>query len=306
MNQFMQNLERRFGRYAVQHLTMILVGCWVVGYALQAAGVTDYMTLDIYQILHGQVWRLITWIVIPPSSLSIWTIIMLLFYISIGNTLERAWGDFRYNVYLLGGMLLYIIAGFLTYFIMGAIYGSYATVGYAIGAYFSTYYIAFSMLLAYAATFPEATVYFMMFIPMKMKWLGWLYVILQGIDVITYLRYAFTTNPVYYIPVIAILVALLNFVLFYFSNVKRGVHLTREQREMRRQFRANTQNVQRRTSTTNPEDRIIKAPIARHRCEVCGRTEISNPELEFRYCTKCEGAHEYCTDHLYTHEHKHE
>ena len=43
--------------------------------------------------------------------------------------------------------------------------------------------------------------------------------------------------------------------------------------------------------------------ITRHKCAICGRTEKDAPELEFRYCSKCEGNYEYCQDHLFTHEH---
>ena len=42
---------------------------------------------------------------------------------------------------------------------------------------------------------------------------------------------------------------------------------------------------------------------ARHKCAVCGRTELDAPDLEFRYCSKCAGDHEYCSEHLYTHTH---
>ncbi len=310
MNQFLQKMERRYGKYAVPHLTMVLVACWVIGYALQAVGaeigITNYMSLDIHAILHGQIWRLITWIIIPPSSLNIWTIIMLLFYVSIGTTLERVWGDFRYNVYLFGGMLLFVVAGFITYGIMGAVLGSFATVGSAIGVFFSTYYIAFSMLLAYAATFPDAMVYIMFIIPMKMRWLGILYVVLMGYDAIQYIALASRLgNVLYIIPVIAMAVSLLNFYLFFRSTRSQRVHLSREQKEMRKRFRENVQR-QEYQSQTNPTQRTIQTPTARHRCEVCGRTDISDPDLEFRYCTKCGGAHEYCMDHLYNHEHKHE
>ncbi len=308
MNQLLEKLERKIGRYAVPHLTMALIACWVIGYALQAVGgsigITNYMSLNIDAILHGQVWRLITWIIIPPSSLDIWTIIMLLFYVSIGTTLERVWGDFRYNVYLFGGMLLFIIAGFITYGVFGLIFGNWSYVGSAIGVFFSTYYIAFSMLLAYAATFPDAVVYLMFLIPVKMKYLGWLYVILLGFDAIHYAQSA-RTNPLMAIAIIAMLVSLLNFGLFYLSTKPQRVRLTREQKRMREMFRENVKRQEQR-SVTNPGDRVMQTPIARHRCEVCGRTDVSNPELEFRYCTKCEGAHEYCMDHLYTHEHRHE
>ena len=42
---------------------------------------------------------------------------------------------------------------------------------------------------------------------------------------------------------------------------------------------------------------------ARHKCAVCGRTELDDPNLTFRYCSKCSGNKEYCQDHLFTHKH---
>ncbi len=94
-----------------------------------------YLSLDPGLILHGQVWRIFTWILIPPSSLDIFTIIMLYFYYSIGSTLERTWGTFRYTLYIVSGLLFMIIGAFILYFIMGDLYTMMDLGGMA----FSTY-----------------------------------------------------------------------------------------------------------------------------------------------------------------------
>ena len=52
-----------------------------------------------------------------------------------------------------------------------------------------------------------------------------------------------------------------------------------------------------------PSYRAEGADAVVHTCSICGRTSITNPELMFRYCSKCSGNHEYCQDHLFTHEH---
>ena len=114
----MSPFERKFGRYAIRNLSFILVICYAVGYVLQMLDRSNtlilYLTLDPYAILHGQVWRLFTWILIPPSTGNIFlTLIMLYFYCSIGTTLERTWGTYRYNVYLFSGMLFTIAGSFL-------------------------------------------------------------------------------------------------------------------------------------------------------------------------------------------------
>ena len=117
MGKFFYNMERKYGKYAIQNLSLILIICYGVGYLLQilAPGFAQYLVLNPYLILHGQVWRLVTWILIPPESLDLITVLMLYFYFSIGTTLERTWGAFRYNVYLFSGMIFTIIGSFILY-----------------------------------------------------------------------------------------------------------------------------------------------------------------------------------------------
>ena len=122
----MSKFEKKFGKYAIPNLTLVLIMCYVAGYIIQlmgAAGGTNllgFLTLDPYRILHGQIWRLVTWVIVPPDSLDIFTIIMLLFYYNLGTALERTWGTYRYNVYIFSGMLFTIAGSFLC---MGGEYG---------------------------------------------------------------------------------------------------------------------------------------------------------------------------------------
>lgn len=308
MEQFLNKLEKKIGRYAIPHLTAVMIACYVIGYIMQGVNTNAaaYMSLNIYAILHGQIWRIVTWILIPPSDFDILTIIMLLFYLSIGTALEKVWGDFRYNVYIIGGMLISLIAAFVTYFaVVAGMGGSEAAGIYAgneIGLFFTTYYICLSMLLAYAATFPDATVYLFFVIPVKMKWLGIIYGAFIIYEAVTYLRYV-GQSAAYIIPVVAIAASLLNFLIFFLSSRKR-IHLTAEQRRRRREFRrASEKSVGKPAGRASESGGVISIRKPRHRCEVCGRTDLSNPELEFRYCSKCAGSHEYCMDHLYTHRH---
>ena len=98
----MSNFEKKFGKYAISNLSLVLILCYVAGYVIQMinGNFLLYLTLDPYAVLHGQVWRLFTWVIVPPSSLDPFTIIMLLFYYNIGTTLVRTWVTYRYNVYL--------------------------------------------------------------------------------------------------------------------------------------------------------------------------------------------------------------
>lgn len=309
MNQFLQKLERRFGRYAVPHLTYVLIGCYALGYLMELLfpTVAMYMCLDTYAILHGQIWRLVTWVIIPPSSPSIFAIILLLFYFSIGTALERVWGDFRYNIYVLGGMLVSIVAAFIAFAVFTLIAGYPAQqVGIWTGIHaFSTYYVSMSLLLAYAATFPDAVVLLMFIIPIPMKYLGILYGILVGYNLVDRIQRAVRSTPLYWLDAVAIAASLLNFLLFFVTlRNSFHIHLTREQKQRRKQFReaVNRKNFGGR-KPAGGEEHITSIRQYRHRCSICGKTDVSDPDMEFRYCSKCQGAHEYCMDHLYTHVH---
>lgn len=283
----MSKLERKLGKYAIPNLTVILLLCYVVGYVIELINPNflDFLTLNPYLILKGQVWRLVTWIVIPPSSLDMFTLIMLLFYYSIGTTLERTWGTYRYNVYIFSGIFFTILASFLA---MGSVYLMYGNDFvlasadekawfFGMLAYsFGTYYICLSIYLAYAATYPDAMVLFMFFIPVKMKWMGIFNLILL---VISFIQGAIYTK-------FAVGAALLTFGIFYFTNIKR----LRSPKQIKRQAQFKQE---------------VRKPvkITRHKCAICGRTDVDSPDLEFRFCSKCNGNYQYCQDHLFTHEH---
>ena len=122
----MSNFEKRFGKYAIKNISLILLLCYGIGYVIEAVNSSFllYLTLNPYAILHGEVWRLFTWILIPPSSLGgsmgiFFVCIMLLFYYNIGTTLEHTWGTYRYNVYLLSGMLFTVAGSFVWMIILG-------------------------------------------------------------------------------------------------------------------------------------------------------------------------------------------
>lgn len=286
----MNNFERKFGKYAVRNLSLVLIVCYVIGYVIQVAapGIVSLLTLNPYAILHGQVWRLVTWVLIPPDSLDLFTIIMLLFYYSVGTSLERIWGTYRYNVYLFSGMLYTIIGSFLALLIYWLIAGTVgAEVNPAVvqtaSTLFSTYYINMSIFLAYAATFPDAQVLLMFVIPVRMKWMGVAYGVLLLIQLLG--GVGSTVFNIFYR--IALVASLLNFVIFWITSRGR-LSMSPRQVKRRQEFRS---EVKRNTRVT------------KHKCAICGRTDEDDPSLEFRFCSKCNGNYEYCQNHLFTHEH---
>lgn len=287
----MSNFEKRFGRYAIKNLSLILILCYAVGYVLQLVSpeIQYYMTLNPYAILHGQIWRLLTWVLIPPSSSNFFfTIIMLIFYYNIGTSLEYVWGTYQYNVYLFSGMLFTIAGSFVAlgiYYITsgGDIYNT-AQLMQSVSVLFSTYYINMSIFLAYAATFPNATVLLMFIIPVKMKWMGIAYAALLLLDLISGVGVPYPYFDLFYR--IAIIASLLNFVVFWMRTRMR--HMAPKQVMRRQQFRSQVKQ---------------NARITKHKCAICGRTDEDDPNLEFRFCSKCNGNYEYCNYHLFTHEH---
>lgn len=279
---FLNKMERKFGRYAIHNMTKYMIGCYAIGYILLYAGnlfgfsITGYLTLSPYHILHGQIWRIVSWLLIPPpTSNLVFVLIMLLFYYSLGETLERTWGAFRYNVYILGGVLFTVIGAFLLYFMMGA--NPFLSMAYSMA--FSTYYINLSIFLAFAANYPDMQVLFMMIIPMKMKWLAVL-------D-IAYLLYDMVKGGWGIRTVI--LASLLNFII-YFLSTRNYQRISPKEIHRKQQFQR----------AVHPK---MAPGVTKHKCAVCGRTEKDGDDLEFRFCSKCNGNYEYCQDHLFTHKH---
>jgi len=280
----MSNFEKRFGKYAIRNLSLVLVLCYVAGYIIEFfnSSFLEYLTLNPYEILHGQIWRLFTWIIIPPSSLNWFTIIMLLFYYNIGNTLENTWGTYRYNVYLLSGMVFTIVGSFLWMGVQYLMEGGGGTVAYMLlfahnSRFFSTYYINMSIFLAFASTFPDMQVLLMFVIPVKVKWMGILYGVL--------LIYDFFMGSI--VIKFAIGSSLLNFVIFFVTS-RNHIHMSPKQIRRRAEFRHDVRK---------------NSKITKHKCAICGQTEDDDPDLEFRFCSKCNGNYEYCQQHLFTHTH---
>lgn len=290
---FLNKMERKFGKYAIPNLSLYLILGYVLGYAMQFVNpaIVDFLTLNPYLILHGQIWRLVTWIIIPPSSLDLLTIVMLMFYYSVGTNLERTWGTFYYNVYLFMGMFFTIIGSFLIMgisYIPGIRYYEMRTMLYGTGTYFvliarsfSTYFVNMSIFLGFAATFPDVQVLLMFIIPIKVKWMGIAYAVLLGIQ--------FLQSDI--VGKIIIGASLLNFVIFFLMT-RSGIGM-----------RISPRQVKRRHDYNREVKRAKPASVAKHKCAICGKNSEDNPEAEFRFCSKCNGNYEYCQDHLFTHTH---
>ena len=291
MNQH-NGLRRKLEKYAIPNLTLYLIICYGIGYLMQylvPAGY-QYLMLDPFLVLKGQVWRLVTWILIPPDSSNIFFVLITLYlYYSLGGLLERIWGTYKYNVYLFSGLLFTILGAFVLCgysVLMGAqptMYTGLYLLNNGSAVYFgqfSTYYINMSIFLACAASIPDVQVLLMFLFPIKVKWLGIVYGIILLVNCI---QGGIATW-------IVVIFSLLNFLVFFLRS-KGKMHLSvgqiRRQQEFHQKMRSAGQT----------------KGITRHKCAVCGRTELDGDDLEFRVCSKCNGNYEYCQYHLFTHEH---
>ena len=291
MNQH-NGLRRKLEKYAIPNLTLYLIICYGIGYLMQylvPAGY-QYLMLDPFLVLKGQVWRLVTWILIPPDSSNIFFVLITLYlYYSLGGLLERIWGTYKYNVYLFSGLLFTILGAFVLCgysVLMGAqptMYTGLYLLHNGSAVYFgqfSTYYINMSIFLACAASIPDVQVLLMFLFPIKVKWLGIVYGIILLVNCI---QGGIATW-------IVVIFSLLNFLVFFLRS-KGKMHLSvgqiRRQQEFHQKMRSAGQT----------------KGITRHKCAVCGRTELDGDDLEFRFCSKCNGNYEYCQYHLFTHEH---
>ena len=280
---WIDKLEHKFGRRGIPNLTMYMVICYVLGYLLNALNpsLLSMLSLEPAMILRGQIWRLVTWVIYPPQNgnFLFFVIAIFFFYYPIGNSLERTWGTFRYNLYIFSGLFFVVVGAFLTYFLTGRVY--------LVGSVFTTYYVSTSVFLAYAACYPDMQLLLWFVIPIKMKWMGWLYGIMILYDIVSYVRMGAWVMTV---PIIA---SFLNFILFFFSGINLHRYNPKEVKR-RMEFKKAMAG-----SRVNPDT----GSAAKHKCAICGRTELDDPNLEFRFCSKCNGNYEYCQDHLFTHEH---
>lgn len=267
-----------------------MIGAYTIGFVLYTVspGILNLLTLSPYHILHGQIWRLFTWVLMPTESNLIFLLIMALFYYQLGTTLERTWGTFRFNVYIFSGMIFTVIGAFVLYAIyyvqnlsaITAMPALAANLSSSLGWGYSVNYINMSIFLAFAVMYPDMQVMLYFIIPIKMKWMA----IVYGVLIV----YNFVMSG--WAGRISIVMSMLSFIVFFLStrNLKR---YTPHEVHRRQKFKAQMRE-------PRPGSGITK-----HKCAVCGRTELDAPELEFRFCSKCEGNYEYCSDHLFTHQH---
>lgn len=265
MRKILDKLERKFGHLAIQNLMLYIV---LLTGAVYLLSIFDQTGRFIYRlvlipslVMQGEIWRLLTYIFIPPSTSPIFIFFILYFYYMIGTGLERYWGSFRFNVYYLLGVIATTIVAFLTR-----------------GAATSTY-LNLTLFLAFARIYPNFEILLFFIFPLKMKYLAWFN---WGL-----LAFTILTAP---IPQkITAIIALSNYFIFFGGDIISDMKRRKKVQHNRKRFDIKYSN-----------DESI------HRCTICGITEKDDPRMDFRYCSKCEGSYEYCSEHLKNHQHKEE
>ena len=224
-------------------------------------------------VLHGQVWRLATYVLIPTSG-GFWLVVSLMFYYWLGDALERLWGSAKFTVYYLSGTLLSALAALLVY-----------AVDRQPVALFGASYVNTALFMAYALTYPDAMVRIYFILPVKMKWLAVLEGALYVIQILQHLaarQWGMALMPV---------IAMLNLFVFFSPDFSRRVD--------RFQARHRSEAVQFRKAVKEQK----RQKGYNHKCEVCSRTDTDFPDLQFRYCSKCTGYHCFCEEHIFNHVH---
>ena len=213
---WLDKLERKFGRFAIPGLMRIIViGMTLVfccNLLFPQVNLLSYLYFSPTLIAQGQVWRVFTFLFLPPETSLIFILFSLYFYYFIGNSLENQWGSFRFNVYYLVGIIGTIIAGFI-----------------AGGA--TNSYLNLSLFFAFAAIFPDMQVLLFFLIPIKVKWLALVDAVLFAFQL---LFGTWSTRAV-------IIASLINFLLFFgpgvWRRLRENIKYRKQREEWRRQWR---------------------------------------------------------------------
>ncbi|MBR1781641.1 MAG: hypothetical protein IJ751_09605 [Oscillospiraceae bacterium] len=259
----------RHPRFGIPNLMLGIVICQAIVFVLDMVSnysLSPMLYFSSGLILHGQVWRLISFVIVPDNSSILWFAIGAYFYWFIGTNLERQWGSGKFTIYYCSGVVLVAVLGLFT---------GYATMSY----------INLSLFLAFATLFPNLQFLVFFIIPVKAKWLAWIDAALIALALIRSII-AFDLGGV-----LLILVSMLAYLIFFWDELMYYV------RRQKRSTSRSTMDFKRAAQTKKNNQGYL------HKCAVCGKTDTDYPDLEFRYCSKCVGYYCYCMEHINNHVH---
>ena len=254
----LEKIERRCGWFAVPHLTLAVIAVQALAFLALTGNPELYggMVLWADAVMAGQWWRLLTFLMLPPTQSIIFVIFAWYLLYLMGNALEDTWGTFRYNLFWLIGYLASLAAAFF-------VPGEVVTNTYLVG----------SIFLAFAFLFPDFQILLFFILPVKVKWLALITWVYYGIS----LAGGIGTGDWGSVAMIA--AATLNFFLFFGFEVVRRMRRGHRRMQLQREAIADRNE-----------------PF--HRCSVCKKTDLSDPEAEFRYAKRGDEVVCYCLEHL--------
>lgn len=305
-------LRRNFERFCYQNrdkgipnlMLYIVLGSAIVTILSMLNGgdiLFSLLCFDKASILKGQVWRLVTY-VFTQSGTSLINLLFLYFFYMLGRHVELSMGTFRFNLFYFSGVILMDVFAMIFCPVIPETITSqeqYIYLQSTIPVYLDmAYYLHLSLILSFATAHPDSQFIIFFIIPIKAWVLGLIYLLLTFASIFN------LSYPVFYFPHnLFPLVALGNYLLFTGKDIinllplswrfklhKKTVHRQDPQKTGTIPFRKTADTSGRKVTYT-------------HRCTICGRTDVSDPDLEFRYCSRCNGYHCYCQDHINNHTH---
>ncbi len=306
----MKKLRSRFERFCYRHrtkgipnlmlyITIANAIVYLMTHVAQNDALYYALCFDRNLILQGQVWRLVTCVftsILDYGGLLLAAISLMCYY-SLGKAIENAWGTFRFNLFYFFG--LFLMEAFAMIF--GGMPVTIEDIQLLLPSdYFSSmgYYLNLSLFIAYATLYPNTHFLLFFIIPVK-AWIFALFDLALTLIGVLQMSMPYFLFPINLFP----LIALANYFLFFGSDVKNLIPVS-WQANARRAFRKKSKDAAPFPSAGSYQASTahVRTPY-NHRCTVCGRTDVSNPELEFRYCSKCNGYFCYCEDHISNHTH---
>lgn len=265
-------------RFGIKNLMVYVIAGQLLVFIIGIMDTTNsfygYLAFSPELILKGEVWRLLSFVFIPPFfdiRDIFWLFISLYFEYFIALLLRSRWGAGRFTIYYFCGVFFSVVYGFVLYLL-----------GYSFVS-LDTTYINLSLFFAVATLFPDMQVRIFFIIPIKMKWLA----LLDAAYFVYATIVTFRVLPFY--PLIPIF----NYLLFFAYVLADMIFQKGKETARSASFKANAVKA----------ESEIKLRSYRHKCEVCGRTDKSDPYMDFRYCSRCKGYHCYCMDHINSHQH---
>ena len=256
------------GNVVVWLLTMVSNGTFV-----------SLLTFIPERIFRGEVWRLLTFVFVPMDFSPLYFVLSVMLYYFLGTQLENAWGSTRFTVYYAAGVVLNILLGLLMW--LSPTLRSYGVV--------NMYYVNMSLFFAFATLYPDATFMIFYILPVKAKWLAWFDAAMFAFDIFSHI------GQRQFLLALVPLVAILNYFLFFWDDLMEAMGRGRR----RVQHQTSRQTIHFKSAQKHAQQK--KSYL--HKCAVCGITDTDHPNMEFRYCSRCNGYYCYCAEHINSHVH---